>query len=75
MSTIVPTLSFTEEETEAISEIRATLKRYVKECAVRFITRDMALDTEWDSCLEEPNNIGVECFIEIWQQAYERMYK
>lgn len=73
--TFVPTLNFTEEETDEISEIRATLKTYVKESMIRFITRDMDLDTEWDKYVEELNNIGVEKFVTVCQQAYDRMYK
>ena len=73
--TFVPTLNFTEEETDEISEIRATLKTYVKESMIRFITRDMDLDTEWDKYVGELNNIGVENFVTVCQQAYDRMYK
>ena len=58
-----------------ISEIRATLTTYVQECKVRFITRDMDIDTEWDSYVEELQRIGVEQFVEVCQQAYDRMYK
>ena len=44
-------------------------------CKVRFITRDMDIDTEWDSYVEELQRIGVEQFVEVCQQAYDRMYK
>ena len=73
--TFVPTLAFTEDELNQISEIRATLTTYVQECKVRFITRDMDIDTEWDSYVEELQRIGVEQFVEVCQQAYDRMYK
>ena len=73
--TFVPTLAFTEDELNQISEIRATLTTYVQECKVRFITRDMDIDTEWDSYVEELQRVGVEQFVEVCQQAYDRMYK
>lgn len=73
--TFIPTLLFTEEETEEISEIRATLKSYVKESKTRFITGDMSIENEWDSYLEELDRIGLAHFLEVCQQAYDRMYK
>ncbi len=73
--TYVPTISFTEEEMQEISEIRSTLKTYVKECEVRFITRDMDIDSEWDSYVNELNRIGLERFLEVSQVAYDRMFK
>lgn len=35
----------------------------------------MDIDTEWDSYVEELQRIGVEQFVEVCQQAYDRMYK
>lgn len=73
--TFVPVLTFDDEEIQRISEIRATLQSYVKECKARFITRDMDIETEWDSYLNEINRIGIEEFLAVCQGAYDRMYK
>ena len=71
--TYIASLAFTAEETEEISEIRATLKTYTKECKIRFITGDMSIENEWDSYLEELNQIGLERFLEVSQIAYDRV--
>ena len=73
--TYVPIISFTEDEVQEISEIRSTLKTYVKECEVRFITRDMDIDSEWEGYVNELGRIGLDRFLEISQVAYDRMYK
>jgi putative aldouronate transport system substrate-binding protein len=71
--TFVYKLIFTEEETQRIAEIRATLRTYVKESRVRFITRDLDLDKEWENYLLEIERIGLQEFLEVSQAAYDRM--
>lgn len=73
--TYVPIIVYTDEELDQISEIQATLRTYVKECKTRFITGDMDIDSEWDSFQQEVQNIGLEKFLEVSQQAYDRMHQ
>jgi len=73
--TYVPLLSFTEEETDRINEIQTTLKTYVQECKIRFITGDMSLDNDWNTYLKEIEKIGLQEFLEVCQTVYDRMSK
>ena len=70
----VPTLIYTEDEIDEASEIQSNLKTYVKECETLFVTRQMSIEDDWDSYLQELENIGYKQFIAVSQQAYDRMY-
>ena len=70
----VPALIYTEDEIDEISEIQSNLKTYVRECETLFVTRQMSIEDDWDGYLQELNNIGYKQFIEVSQQAYNRMY-
>ncbi|MEG0742978.1 MAG: ABC transporter substrate-binding protein, partial [Clostridia bacterium] len=72
--TYVPTLTFTEDELGKISEIRTTLKTYVKECETRFITRDMSIESDWETYLGELDRIGLNELLTVFQSAYDRLY-
>ncbi|MEG0767274.1 MAG: hypothetical protein RR482_06115 [Clostridia bacterium] len=73
--TYVPVLFYTPEETEEVSEIRATLKSYVTESSTRFVVGDLDLDKDWDAFQTEIEAIGLSRFLEISQAAYDRMYR
>lgn len=72
-SVYIGDLSFTEEEIEQIQDIRASLKTFVGEQTVLFATGARNID-EWDDYLAELNEIGLPVFLEICQQAYDRIY-
>jgi putative aldouronate transport system substrate-binding protein len=72
---IVPVLNFNDEEIQRISEIRTNLQSYVRECKVRFVTRDMDIESEWENYLAEIQRIGLDEFLSVCQGAYDRMYK
>lgn len=65
---------YTPEELEEIIDIKTTLRSYVDEQMVAFITGNKKF-SEWDAYLEELNIIGVERYLEVTQQAYDRMMK
>ena len=71
----LPTLLLNDEELEMTSEIRATLKSYVNNMTAMFITGNKDIDGEWDAFQNELRNIGVETYIQVYQQAYDRDYK
>jgi putative aldouronate transport system substrate-binding protein len=65
-------LKYTSEEAEEINELKLNIYTYVKECMARFSTGDMSLDTEWNSYCTEFENLGLDRFIELSQNAYDR---
>ena len=67
----IPPLVFSEQDAREVAEIGAALNTYVEEMFARFVTRDADLDREWESYLNELENIGLERFLEIHQRAYD----
>jgi len=63
---------YTEEEIQKASEIRATMKEYVKEAYTLFVMGTLDLDKDWDQYLNELNNIGYQELLAIDQEAYNR---
>lgn len=66
-------LNYTEDEDFIITDISSTLQTYAIESAIRFITGDMDIDTEWDAYVAELKNIGIDTYLEVSQAAYERL--
>ena len=56
-----------------IADIQTSLQTYVKESMARFATGDLSVDNDWDSYVKELDNIGLQTYIEVSQQAYDRM--
>lgn len=69
----VTTIIYTEEENEAVADIKTTIETYVKESMARFATGDMDVDKDWDSYVKELDNMGLADYIQISQTAYDRM--
>jgi len=69
----VKTLLYTDDETKALADIKATIDSYVKECMVAFVTGNMSFD-EWDAYVESFEDMKLDEYIEIKQGAYDRIY-
>lgn len=63
---------YSAEEMEELLDIKTSLRSYVDEQMVAFITGTASFET-WDAYLEELNVIGLERYLELTQQAYDRM--
>ena len=70
--TYIPFMNYTEEENYQISDILNSLNTYVSECMVRFATGDMDIEKEWDAYLAELDNIGLQTYLKVTQDAYNR---
>ena len=68
----LPTMSLDEPTAIEVSEIETNLSTYYQEMMAKFIRGEASLDNDWDSYINELNNIGLERYLEIYQQAYER---
>lgn len=71
----IPKLTYTEAESDEISEPLKSLKNYVRESYALFITGAKDIDKDWDSYLKEIEKIGGSRVVKINQQVYDRMYK
>jgi len=74
-SKVVGKIIYTLEEEEILSEIRTNITTYFQECFVRFVVGDMDLDDDWDAYLKELEDMGLNEYLEIAQNAYNRMHK
>lgn len=72
-SKVIGSLVYTSEEYEQIAEIKSNITSYYKECFTRFCLRDMSLEDDWDTYLENLNNMGLETYMEIARGAHARM--
>ena len=66
-------LIFTEDENLDIGEIQSTLKSYALESQARFMKGELDIDKDWDAYIADVQGIGVDHFIEVAQQCFDRM--
>ena len=67
----VPRVKFTEEESIKLGTYAQDIVNYATENVVKFITGEKSL-SEWDAYVAELNNMPVEDYIKINQDAYDR---
>lgn len=67
----VPRVKFTEEESIKLGTYAQDIVNYATENVVKFITGEKRL-SEWDAYVAELNNMPVEDYIKINQDAYDR---
>ena len=72
---VVTTIPLTVEETDQVSDIKATLGTYVIEMTSAFLTGNKDIDADWDAYIAELEKIGYEEILEVYQAAYDRLYK
>ena len=71
LSTMLPPLFYPEDSISELAQIHATLDEFVYESAVRFVTGDLNVESDWDWFQNELKKIGVNRYIEITQEAYD----
>lgn len=68
-------VTYNEEETNQINDIKNSIQTYVNESIVRFVLGDMDIDSDWDAYLAELKTIGLAEYLETSQTAYDRVNK
>lgn len=71
----LPILSFTKEELEAISVMNTDLSNFVNEMKAKWVTGQADIDKEWDGYVDRLYKMGLEEYIKIYKDAYERYKK
>lgn len=66
-----PNFTYTAEENDQVSVLKADIDKYVQEMQAKFITGETPL-TEWDSYVGTIEKMGLKDFMELQQKAYER---
>ena len=67
------TIIYTKDELEEYADIFVAAESYVKEKVAMFISGKENIDTNWNSYINELEQIGVQRAIEIAQTAFDRM--
>lgn len=66
-----PAFTYTEEENKKMTSFGADIEKYVGEARDKFVNGDMSFD-EWDNYVKTIEDMNLEEYMEIQQEAYER---
>ncbi len=67
-----PTLYYTEEESQERATLHTDIENYLITMKAQFITGALDIDASWDDFLNQLNEMGLERYLEITQDAYDR---
>lgn len=67
---IFPSVKFSNEDTEELTYIKTDVDKLVDQKAAEWAVKG-GIDDEWDSYLEQLNNMGLDRMREIYQKAYD----
>lgn len=68
----LPSMKFTDEETETLTSIQSGIKDQILQMAARWISGESDIDADWDSYISSLEGIGLEEYVSIYQTAYDR---
>lgn len=71
-SVLLPKIAYTQEETDQIASIKTTIDAYAYDTAIAFITGVRNI-SEWENYLNELDRMGLEEYIKVSQDAYNRV--
>lgn len=69
---ILPAIRFTDEELSEKAIISTDVNNYVKEMKAKWITGESDVNADWESYKEQLKKMGVDRYVEIYEQACER---
>ena len=70
---VMPVLSYTMEETEAIRDAGITIPDYVYKSLDEFITGAKDLDKDWADYVSTLEKMGLQTLVDVVQASYDRM--
>ncbi|ADI13061.1 extracellular solute-binding protein family 1 [Streptomyces bingchenggensis BCW-1] len=57
-----------------LATLQTNIGTFVQQSAVQFITGKKSLDSDWDSYVKDLDKLGLERFLEIYQQSYDKTH-
>lgn len=75
VETLPTYLKLTSEESQEIQTMSVEVSNYYQQSRVQFITGAMDLDEDWDTYVEGLDNMGMNEVMEVYQAAYDRVFK
>ncbi len=68
---LIPPLTYSDADAKTITEVQLSVKTYVDEELVKFITGEHNIDTDWDTYLKTLDSQGLPQLLELTQKAYD----
>lgn len=72
---ILPTLVPDQTITAEYDELQSAISSYVTESVLAFVRGDMDVNNDWDSYITKLKGKGLDRYIQLTQETYDRMYK
>lgn len=69
---VMPNVTLSTEEAEVYNSTFSDVNTHAQEMTLKFITGTADIASQWDSYVEEIENMGVQKVIDCYQAAYER---
>jgi putative aldouronate transport system substrate-binding protein len=74
VSAALPGLYYSSGDIGDIALLKTTIKDFVDESLVRFVTGNKDIDKEWGAYLAQLDKLGLQRYLEIIQRNYDRQY-
>lgn len=71
-SVTLPSMQYTEEEDQFLSDYGAAVQQYVEGCLAEWMLGRKDIDADWDAYLKQLDTLKIQEFINIMQTAYDR---
>jgi putative aldouronate transport system substrate-binding protein len=71
-SMIIPPLYYDTANVSEMAVLRTNINTYVEEAIAKFIVGQMNIDTQWDQFQKELKNLGIDRYLQIIQETYNK---
>ena len=71
---ILPPLSFSEEQSIELTDIRLSVTDYINESAAQFVLGQLDVDADWQTYLDTLESLGLPRMVQIYQESYDAKY-
>ena len=68
---LIPNLGFDETQARTVMDIELPLNTYTDQMTMSFILGEVDVDEAWDGYIQELDNLGLQTFLDTYQEAYE----
>lgn len=70
LDSYVPNLKFTAEQTEELSSVATDIEDYISTCMANWFLGNSDVEADWDNYIATLEAMGLETYINIYQEAY-----
>ena len=68
------TVGVSDDESKELSTLQTALQDYVLQQQARWVTNQGDIESEWEGYLAQLETMGVERYVQIYQDATDRYY-